>query len=298
MTEYIFPFVNNGGIELLEKFLSKIDNYSIMQIIQRLMLPHIPFLMSCETDDENLLEGKESTSYQCNWSTIPEACDLLCNCMLSAKNGDVASHVSDLLITVLQLSPPDASILYHLCSGECLNSLLSAVFTIDCDHMSLDESMSTNASVSLAALAVLESLISRICEGTTSDLAEKESFSGDVENIHKVNESIVNVVSAVIPYLTVMSSQLKLYKSNSECGNIAIQTKNTIPRLGHRCLLIVKLVESLIRLGNGDIDMALLEADIVSCCIGLIFVYRLNSLLHLSVQRTLTMILENSDGRK
>ena len=43
MTEPVMTYLNRGGMALLHKFLVHIDNYSVMQIVQRLMLPHIPF---------------------------------------------------------------------------------------------------------------------------------------------------------------------------------------------------------------------------------------------------------------
>lgn len=41
----MMAYLNQKGVPLLKLFLKHIDNYSIMQIVQRLLLPHIPFSM-------------------------------------------------------------------------------------------------------------------------------------------------------------------------------------------------------------------------------------------------------------
>ena len=320
MTIPVIPFVNQGGINLLRRFLDQIDNYSVMQIVQRLMLPHIPFIM---TTDPNDMMMDDRQNYQCNWSSIPETCDMLCDRMLDLQHVDVPSHVSDLLITVLQLSPPDASILFHLCNPDCLRKLFAAAFADKADHESIDNYPSAEASVSLAALSVLESLVSRICEaivppglensyatdennisansGTSgSDTAERENIDRDIDIqiMCQLRASITNICQALSPHLPTVHLQLQSYLINSPCGRISTQTKATLPRLGHRGLLMVKLIESVVRLGNSDIDTQLCETGVLSSSVELVFTFKFNSLLHLTVQRIVLMVVEGGPVRR
>ena len=320
MTIPVIPFVNQGGITLLRRFLDQIDNYSVMQIVQRLMLPHIPFLM---TIDPNDMMMEDTQNYQCNWSFIPEACDMLCDRMLDLQCVDVPSHVSDLLITVLQLSPPDASILFHLCNPDCLRKLFTAAFADEADHQSVDCPPSAVASVSLAALSVLESLVSRICEaivppgidnsclmdesntaanstGGGSDIVERDTIDRDldVQILTQLRTSITNICTALSPHLPTVHQQLQSYLTDSPCGRVSTQTKCSLPRLGHRGLLMVKLIESIVRLGNTDIDKLLCETGVLSSSVELIFTFKFNSLLHLTVQRIVLMVVEGGPVRR
>jgi serine/threonine-protein phosphatase 6 regulatory subunit 3 len=69
MTIPMMRYFNNSGTELLTTFLNHIDNYSIMQIVQRLMLPHIPFSNSAELENIPYDEIKEF--YQVNSDSSP-----------------------------------------------------------------------------------------------------------------------------------------------------------------------------------------------------------------------------------
>ena len=321
MTIPVIPFVNQGGVSLLRRFLNQIDNYSVMQIVQRLMLPHIPFLM---TVDPNDMMMDDRQNYQCNWSSIPEACDMLCDRMLDLQHADVPSHVSDLLITVLQLSPPDASILFHLCNPDCLKNLFTAAFADRADHESVECAPSVEASVSLAALSVLESLVSRICEAIVpqgglensylnddtnvsascisigSEVAEREVIDReiDVQILTQLRASITNICNALSPHLPTVHQQLQNYLVASPCGRVLTQTKSSLPRLGHRGLLMVKLIESIVRLGNSDIDKQLCDSGVLSSSVELVFTFKFNSLLHLTVQRIVLMVVEGGTVRR
>jgi hypothetical protein len=65
-----------------------------------------------------------------------------------------------LLITVVQLSAPDAPFLAHLCQKENLQQLLAAAFDPPAP------TTGSGSDVALASISVLESLISRLCETT------------------------------------------------------------------------------------------------------------------------------------
>lgn len=75
MTVPMMKYLNVGGTDLLTKFLDHIDSYSIMQILQRLLLPHIAFSNSTELENIPYEEIKEF--YQCNWTYLVETFKLL-----------------------------------------------------------------------------------------------------------------------------------------------------------------------------------------------------------------------------
>ncbi|RYG60847.1 hypothetical protein EON64_19025, partial [archaeon] len=107
---------------LFERFLRHVSNYSIMQVVQRLLLPHIPF----NAPPDLLPQGADGTHEPaCLWSFSGRVCRLLVSEMLTSPHTEVSLHVSDLLITVLQLSPPDTVLVRHLCTDSVLHRLFS-----------------------------------------------------------------------------------------------------------------------------------------------------------------------------
>jgi len=70
-----------------------------------------------------------------------------------------------------------------------------------------------------------------------------------------------------------------------------------VPRLGHRGLQLVKLVESMVRLANTDTDEMLCSSGTLSACLAMFFKFENSSFLHLSVQRTVCSIFESDKNR-
>lgn len=180
MTTPMMMYFNRKGMPLFRLFLEHISNYSIMQIIQRLMLPHLPF-SSPENDVLTFPEDLKDVE-QCNWSFTPEACELLLQSMLRPRLADEPLHVSDMLITVLQLSPPETLLIKFLCKPSSVRALLIAATediptgnnnkdgpeeeeeSDDLDEDSQHQKLQLKQNVRLAAASVLESLISRLFE--------------------------------------------------------------------------------------------------------------------------------------
>jgi hypothetical protein len=173
MTLPVMRYLNRGGICIFRKFLTHIDNYSIMQIVQRLMLPHIPF--SLETSDVETMTPEQRENCTCDWSFLPETCGLLLARMLEpACHPDIPAHISELLITVIQLSPPDAPFLSNLCEENRLQSLVTHIWNPACvddiapgpaaEAEAARDSAEVRTAKSLAAASVLDSLMSRMCE--------------------------------------------------------------------------------------------------------------------------------------
>lgn len=293
-TTPVIQFLNDGGIPIFSQFLKHVDNYSIMQLVQRIMLPHIPFSMSAEAD----MSGPGREEPLCNWAFLEETCELLCIQMIESTNSDIPSHISDLFITVLQLSPAEAPILGHICQQSCLDRILVAAFHDNADTPNLFDPPSARACVSLAALSVVESILSRLCEtaGIFADGSTEEQL--DAEAIARLKMSTENLCAGIQNYFEDIAKQLDEYATKKPCGELVGQSKQPVSRLGHRGLQLVKLVESLVRLGHAELDRKLCESNVLKNTLELIFVYENNSMLHLSIQRIILMVIESDSSRE
>lgn len=293
MTIPVMKYFNDSGTALLIKFLNHVDNYSIMQIVQRLMLPHIPFNNINELETE--LSDEQRLLYQCNWSFSLEVCQLLFDKMIESDDADIPLHISDLLITVLQLSPPETLVIKFLCEPICIERLLEVIVAEDADVFDSGDEYSSKASASLAAIFVLESLNSRLFESSLpfdQSLASNDS-SSEMESIQIVKEQIYTVCKQINLYVAKLNKVLQQYLTQNPCQPLIHQSKLKLARLGQRGLQLVKLIESIVRLGSQEIDMSLCSSGTLKACIDLYFKFENNSVLHLSVQRIISTILES-----
>lgn len=285
--------LNQGGNELFLKFVKHVNNYSVMQIIQRLMLPHIPFSV-CQTDQEKI--DCDEFIPQCTWSFSNETCEILCTRLVEDNDSEnSASHISDLLITVLQLSPPETSFISNLCSPKCLDRLFPVALCFESGPCSTD--------VSIAALSVLESLTARLCESLHS-MDPSGVFEGHLDEQGSpkdgTKQSFDNLRNALIVFLPQIAVELPKYGSmnSAQSSTFRAQDNRTYNKLGLKALQLVKFVESIIRLSDPDLDNIICSSVILKHCVGLLFVFEVNSLLHLSIQRMICMIIEGGHMRR
>jgi hypothetical protein len=299
MTVSTMAFLNKGGVDLLRQFLNRIDNYSIMQLVQRVMLPHIPF---SSLEEMESLSHSERAAYQCDWSFKEETCDLLCSRMLDHSNPDVPGHISDMLITVLQLSPHESLFLSHLCESPWLGQMLEAAFTDSSDEGASDSTRQLQSNVSVASISVMESLISRLCETMNPfeyNATEKDVSAEDIsQSSAKLSESVDKISKVLIPFIPKVASRLRANCDGPICGTFNAQSGKAYRRLGSKGLQLVKLVEAIVRLANDDIDAALCSSGALCACIDLMFAFELNSLLHLSVQRIILILIEGGANER
>jgi hypothetical protein len=331
MTSQMMVYLNRKGVPLFNQFLFHIRNYSIMQIVQRLMLPHLPFT-SPETEMLNFEDNRDVE--QCNWSFLPEVCESLLSVMLQPNHCDEPLHVSDMLITVVQLSPPETLLIKFLCEAESVRSLLLAA-TAQADSEATGESLTqTNSEqqqVSLAAASVLESLVSRLFESgfplmnlsaldasqdnnnsnsgaADSTNSSSEAAAAEQEQLQQVHELLRSICDEVAPLLDrVAAFLLQLLKRAQRVKQalqqqrteeealldcVRMQSKMRLPRLGHLGLQMVKLVEALVRVGSFKIDAACRDSGLLAVCLRLFLAFDFHSVLHLSVQRIFVTVFE------
>lgn len=318
MTSQMMVYLNRKGLPLFRQFLCHIRNYSIMQIVQRLMLPHLPFT-NPDADMLNFEDSKEVE--QCNWSFLPEACEDLLRVMLQPSQVDEPLHVSDMLITVVQLSPPETLLIKFLCQADSIRALLlAATSDVDAadgdDCASLADTPPLRSQVSLAAASVLESLVSRLFESgfpmmmtsaLDSDLPEHGQLQeAEQEALNQVHELLRNICDEVAPLLDRLSAlllrllqraqrvrhSLAQQEAVSPSEAVSLQAKMRLPRLGHLGLQAVKLVEALVRVGSFKIDAACRDTGLLAVCLRLFLAFDFHSVLHLSVQRIFVTVFE------
>jgi hypothetical protein len=282
-TSYMINYVNNRGQALLEQFLHHIKSYSIMQIVQRLLLPHIPFHSEAADKEEDNSQVQEQQ--QCQWSYHFETCQSLVSMMVSSTDHDIINHISDLLITILQLSPADAPILHKfMCSPEMLLMLWGALYG--------SQSSDSTQTSEIAAVSVLECLLSRLYETAATAIYDD---SGQVL-LQTIKSSFQNILAGVKNCLPHIKSSIDV--STTSEVTILNQNKENVAVLGQLNFFYTKLIEGLLRLGDEDVDICLCESGILNSIIDLMFKFKNHSMLHLSVQRILLVILEDCGHRK
>jgi hypothetical protein len=139
----------------------------------------------------------------------------------------------------------------------------------------------------IAALSVIESLTSRLCEISQYD----DSFD---------NEAGIDISleAAYIKRTEELKRKLDEYLSKIEAriANLLVlcasTNKKTRPRLGLKGLLTIKLVEALVRMNCYELDSKLAKTTVLRNSMSLMLIYESNSLLHLSVQRMICGIID------
>jgi hypothetical protein len=292
-TSKVVAVLNKTGLVLFEKFVRHIDNYSVMQIVQRLLLPHIPFTAP---------GTEESAGPLCNWAELDSICTTLCSQMsgkalFSFENS--TPHISDLLITVLQLSPAESLFVCNLCSHECLDILFNCAIPLQ-----EKESCSFNTKeIRIAGLTVLESLISRLCDIIQSGEPLGNCDSSDVScggipaAVERLADSANNVALSLKTYLGRIIEKVKVLTKSFVEAFVAGGVSPTTLKLGPEGLQTVRLVEAMVRLADPEIDLELSKSDTLQNCISLFFACESHSLLHMSVQRMICMIIEGGESK-
>lgn len=288
-TIVMMNYINNENQLLLGKLLGHISNYSIMQIVQRLLLPHIPFYSDAIAES---LNDEERRNMQCHWSFEFKSSMLLVNRLLESTEHDSIIHIADLLITVIQLSPADAPILKHLCDSEIINKLWSEL----CKSKTTI-SVSDVFTREIAIVSVLECLLSRLHETASSLMFDSSQHESAEELLVVIKSSIQNILSGVDEVLPIFT---QIFKNSVDNVSILLmnQSKQKIPIVSQVIFSYVKLVEALVRLGNEMVDSSLCSSNVISAVIDLFIFHSFHSLLHLSIQRLVLVILDDFNHRR
>ena len=179
MSEYINEGGGKGGTVLVAAMFKHLYSHSIMQIVQRLLLPQppIPLNSSGEDDGDNVegedlfadpMEGADIDglgSFRCNWPESEESLEMLLHCLIRNKAEpeieeneeqrlSLYQNASEVLITIIQNSPLTSPTLHSLTTDPVLEKLISAATSIE-----EGSTFSHHDSRLTCAMNVLESLI-------------------------------------------------------------------------------------------------------------------------------------------
>lgn len=300
MTSRMMYYFNSKSIGLLKLFLIHVNNYSIMQIIQRLMLPHLPFTQPSEND---IFDEITRDQDYCNWSFLSETCELLLQTMLTSNHIDVPLHISDMLITILQLSPPDTLLIKYLCTPDHLHELIirsTMISSYDLTQQPLPLDLQIQSNISLACISVLESLISRLFEsGYHYQLNEiqTEIPESDQLLIKAIQYQLHQLNNDILPHISKFKDILQYIIQHAKETKLIFPSKIASCKLGHNALQMIKLIESIARVGHEDMDQTFCDYGIFADCMEIFFLFENNSILHLSIQRIFENIFESPHRR-
>ena len=332
-------YVNEGGgrgnATLMKAMFKHLYSHSIMQIVQRLLLPQPPLPQRSEEDLEKE-EGDELYSdtleaaadldgmgaFRCNWSESQEALELLLECLVvndpaieataeseEERQLSLCQNASEVLITIIQNSPLTSPTLNTLTTDPVMEQLIIAA-----SHLDEGKEFSPHDSSLTCTMNVLESLILQLggygSVGTVM-LPEDEEGEEGVEGI-EMQDGIqfsqpgnprqeIATSATLISHLPVMLSNLckLLLHPSSKQWESPMQFSKTEPQkiLGSSRLRIVRLLESLVLLGDPNVDSLLCESNCLEICLDLFWQFQWCSMLHQSVANLLVHVFEGANAR-
>ena len=329
-------YVNEGGgrgnVTLMKAMFKHLYSHSIMQIVQRLLLPQPPLPISNEDDPEK--EGDELYSdtleaadldgmgaFRCNWSESQEALELLLECLVSvpateatAESGEeqqlsLCQNASEVLITIIQNSPLTSPTLNTLTTDPVMGKLIMAA-----SYLEEGKEFSPHDSSLTCTMNVLESLILQLggygSVGTVMLPEDDEGEEGaegmeaqDGVQLSQPENSRQEIATSdtLISHLPVMLSNLckLLLHPSSERWESPMQFSKSEPQkiLGSSRLRIVRLLESLVLLGDPNVDALLCESNCLEICLDLFWQFQWCSMLHQSVANLLVHVFEGANAR-
>jgi hypothetical protein len=332
-------YVNDGGgrgnTALMKAMFKHLYSHSIMQIVQRLLLPQPP-LPQREEGDEN--EGEDLYgdaldqgdmdglgAFRCNWSESDEALDMLLGCFIGDGSAipeelrteeqqrlSMFQNASEVLITIIQNSPLDSPTLKILTTDPVLEKLIIAGSTLESG-----EDFSPHDSKVTCAMNVLESLILQLGgygsvggmmpEEEEAMLQEIEESTDDPEErearflaMQAAREENYATCDALIEHLPMMLKNLSDLLQHPSCEKwLSPMQFSSEPQrlLGSSRLRIVRLLESLVLLGDPNVDALLCDSDCLEVCLNLFWKFQWCSMLHQSVANLLVHVFEGANAR-
>ena len=281
----------SGGLKLLRAMLQHLYSHSILQIVQRLLLPHPeshrPSAEAWEDDDmpENL--------FRCNWSESPEAIEYLLESLLKKPSSDgdeelrlsEAQNASEVLITVIQNSPLTSTTMITLMSESILERI-----AIKSSQLEEGEEFLPHDSTLTCAMNVLESLVLQLGGyGSVGTVIEEESEhpTANADSLVKHLPKTLQDLGKLLKHPSTAKWTSPMQFSQDEDQNI----------LGTSRLRIVRLIESLVLLGNPYVDQILCDSKCLETCLDLFWEFEWCSMLHQSVANLLVHIFEGANAR-
>ena len=327
MSQYVNEGGGKGNVFLMTAMFKHLYSHSIMQIVQRLLLPQPPLPMKDEDDNEkrddlysDALEGAGDLDgiFRCNWSESDIALDLLLDCLIGPGSSppelegeeerqlSLCQNSSEVLITIIQNSPLTSPTLKSLTTDPVLEKLIAAATSLD-----KGASFSPHDSKLTCSMNVLESLILQLggygSVGTVMMPDDEDEAGAEQaeEGEDKPSSSLPREDFATsdtlikhLPWMLKRLCELLLHPSAEEWVS-PMQFSKTEPQkiLGSSRLRIVRLLESLVLLGDPSVDSLLCQSDCLEICLDLFWKFQWCSMLHQSVANLLVHVFEGANAR-
>jgi len=316
-------YLNQGGSlgvsTIMNAFFNHMYSHSIMQVLQRLLMPQQPVAASQEGNEPNwngeeIHEGDQSV--QCTWSSSPEALELLLQRLVGCEYSmdvsgrmdredieearlEAAQNASEVLLTVIQNSPLTSPTLLALTSDPILKRIIDSAVTLR-----EEEEFSMHDSTLTCSMNVLESLVLQLggygAVGTMGTEVEEIGNAENSEDNEPPQRQMAEPSTLVnhLPRLLVQLSNL-LRDPITSSWRSKMQFDETEPKklLGTSRLRIVRLLESLVLLGNPQVDEILCESNCLATCLDLFWEFEWCSMLHQSVANLLVHVFEGANAR-
>jgi hypothetical protein len=334
LADYINTGGRRGQAALMNAMFKHLYSHSIMQIVQRLLLPQPP-LPPTEDDDEDKegaksymdsLEGADVDgfgAFRCTWPDSDEAMKALLDCLIEKspypeieQNEEMRlsmyQNASEVLITIIQNSPLTSPRLHSLTTDPVLDRLIRAATTEQ-----EGEPFSPHDSRQTCTMNVLESLILQLggygsvvtmmYPDDEEDLGVGEDGEGNLNTDEPASRRVESAQEematseTLISHLPFMLSNLcyLLLHPAAEHWTSPMQYSKSEPQnvLGSSRLRIVRLLESLVLLGDPDVDSKLCESNCLEACLDLFWKFQWCSMLHQSVANLLVHVFEGANTR-
>ncbi len=359
----LMAYLNSGGLPLFRKFVRHLNNYSIMQIVERLFL-HQPgwdgayntgpvgldLGGSGDDDASGSGGGVDLALLRCNWSNMPEVVDILVDQLVEGgeshatqpvadsvapgAEGTAATHthVAELLLTVIDNASPDSVFIKHLTDkiARLAEVAIPALDLTQPPEVVAQQALAVvkeERSSMLSALTIVEALLSRPQaiklqwdmgqqqasaaamappppppeEGEHGDEAAvpeqphppqpDEDLDG-YEGVATLSDEVVEKLIASLPLIRVY---LQTHERDDRTVNT--QIREPAPKLGLTRLKLVRHVEALVKLCSARMDRPLEMEGVLKVCLDMFFKYEWTSVLHQSITRIVTWIMDAGPSR-
>jgi hypothetical protein len=346
MSDYINGGGGKGGEVLMAAMINHLYSHSIMQIVQRLLLPTPQISPQTEGEDQveegddlygDIMAGADMDGFgffRCNWSESEVSLDMLLDCLVGNKiapeiesDGErklsLYQNASEVLITIIQNSPLTSPTLRSLTEDPVMGRLVQAATSVQ-----EGSTFSHHDSRLTCAMNVLESLILQLggygSVGTMvypDEEEEEEEGDGGVTEVPITGEEPLESTEDEVPQSTqpsgteeILASSETLVKhlpqmlssmsglltyAGAESWVSPMQFSKSQPQkiLGTSRLRIVRLLESLVLLGDPVVDALLCDSDCLEVCLDLFWKFQWCSMLHQSVANLLVHVFEGRNMR-
>lgn len=314
----LVSYINAAGEGLFQSFLQHISNYSVMQILRRMLLPKAVALQDIDpsaaeacAEELDFAPGPDAPAVWFTWSENASFMRMLIRILCdsgrgSEKGGQAgeASHVSELLVSLIPPSPATSGLLKILYEPSVLESLSE----LGCSSLSSSESSlegAASASMTdapLAALRVLQALIDKLIPSQPVVSPSGNTSATLSTTPEECAATLANVPpNSPISRTDVIQDEV-IFTSFAQC---------TVPRLctcmrveassssvGPVRLQMSRILRSCVELDRPVIDKALVLAGAFEAMLRMFFRYDNCSMLHQAVCDAVISALQGTTSER